>query len=103
MEDRQPPNKQSLDIKAEKMQKALGTFKRFQSEETAKGRELIRGTESRSQDSIKINQKKSKKAGGRPRKVMNTVSSKTDAAENEAASTASTRSHRNRIEHFFYL
>ena len=80
MEDRQPPHKQSLDIKAEQMQKALGTFKRLHSEETAKGRELIRGTESRSQDSIKIDQKESKKAGVEPRKVMNTVSSKPDAA-----------------------
>ena len=52
----------SPDIKAEQMQKALGTFKRFHSEETTKGRELIRGTESRSQDLIKINQKESKKA-----------------------------------------
>ena len=88
----------SLDIKAEQMRKALGTFKRFHSEETSRGRELIRGPESKSQDSSFIKQEESKKARGRPRKVTSTATSKPDAAKNEAASKPSTRSRDKAIE-----
>ena len=88
----------SLDIKADQMRRALGTFKRFHSEETLKGRELIRGPESKSHDLSINKQKESKKARGRPRKETSTATSKPDAAKNETASKPSTRSRDKAIE-----
>ena len=78
----------SLDIKEQQMQKALGTFKRFHSQDNAKGRELIQSPESRSQDLVKIN----KKGRGRPRKEQAKTKHQPDAEESNVTAKPFTRS-----------
>ena len=86
----------SLDIKEQQMQRDLGTFKRFHSQDNTKRGELVQSPESKGQNLIKT--KEIKKGRGRPRKDKTAADTQPDAVENTATAKPQTCSRDRAIE-----